>query len=350
MAILIKPKNIYEIDNDKVVGNQIDKVEYSQNNINVENYPIEVNNVICQDWLESGYISFFDTTFPKNASDKFIVENQYNLTAFDSNTGYAYTRSGANGYIKINNSNKNLYTNIKIQEQMNYIKSVDVDSPFVADGVISSSSRTAIFLGMVIDYSTFKTLVGNARDIKNTKNYYCIIKKDDNNFELCYDICTYFTITKGEGDFDNSYIKNYNINIYIDQIPTETENISNGTGANVYEMSTNEVIQNNTKINGVTVGENLSNHILSEYANGKETATLLCEIGEYYNENGELEISIKDTEKPMVFEIGQSVIPYVPSVNGEEPMSRYSNGDPKKFIITGIQFIEDGAVWQKLTL
>lgn len=99
-------------------------------------------------------------------------------------------------------------------------------------------------------------------------------------------------------------------------------------------------------------------NILNQYAKGKETATLLCDINEYYeyntskpNNKGELAISTKDITKKMTFEIGDVVVPMVMGSNGKDkPMSLKQDGTPKVFVVVGTNKIYDGAVWQELYL
>lgn len=97
--------------------------------------------------------------------------------------------------------------------------------------------------------------------------------------------------------------------------------------------------------------QHLAENVLNQYAKGKETATLLCDISDYYDESGNLVISTKNNSLPMTFKIGDIVIPYVYGADGQDyPMSKYQNGQPKQFRVCGAKKIYDGAVWQELTL
>ena len=93
---------------------------------------------------------------------------------------------------------------------------------------------------------------------------------------------------------------------------------------------------------------------LNAYKNGKETATILASIGEYYDNEGNLAISTKkqiNDNKKMVFDIGDEVIPQVRGADGvDHPMSLYSDLTPKVFRVCGTKIFYDGAVWQELTL
>ena len=87
-----------------------------------------------------------------------------------------------------------------------------------------------------------------------------------------------------------------------------------------------------------------------EYANGKETAKILCSIGEYADENDNLVISTK-TDSKMLFEHYDKVVPMVRNGDGIDlAMSYDKNGLAKVFDVVGVKVFFDGAVWQELTL
>lgn len=103
------------------------------------------------------------------------------------------------------------------------------------------------------------------------------------------------------------------------------------------------------EIININSSEYLANNILNQYANGKETATLLCDISDYYDESGEKVIDTKTTK--MSFRLHDEVIPYVFGADGKDkPMSKHQDGSAKVFEVVGSNIIYDGAVWQKLTL
>lgn len=90
---------------------------------------------------------------------------------------------------------------------------------------------------------------------------------------------------------------------------------------------------------------------LKEYTSGKETATILCSISDYYDEGGDKVISVDNNADKMVFDLYDIVIPMVYGANGfDKPLSKYKDGNPKKFKVLGTRIFYDGAVWQELTL
>lgn len=95
--------------------------------------------------------------------------------------------------------------------------------------------------------------------------------------------------------------------------------------------------------------DKLANDILQQYANGKETATLLCDISDYYDESGTKAIDSKGGK--MTFYLHDKVIPMVYGTDKKDhPMSKYKDGTPKVFEVIGSKVFYDGAVWQELTL
>ena len=128
-----------------------------------------------------------------------------------------------------------------------------------------------------------------------------------------------------------------------------------GMGKNPFSLNSNDFFQSGTRkalSSPTSIGEDISLDILSEYENGLETATLRCEVGDYFYDDGEKAISIDNDELPMTFDNGMTVIPMIRSPQGVDvPMSVYSSsGNAKKFRIVGISMIYDGAVWQQITI
>lgn len=147
--------------------------------------------------------------------------------------------------------------------------------------------------------------------------------------------------------------KSLEITIYGDTISIDLTDStkSYGSGGKPLTLSGNELLQDNTTTYRVPTTEYLANRVISEYANGKETATVLVSVSEYYDDNGNLVISTKKNDLPMTFRIGDLVIPMVYGADGvDRPMSRYKDGSPKVFRVVGRKPYFDGAVWQELSL
>lgn len=126
-----------------------------------------------------------------------------------------------------------------------------------------------------------------------------------------------------------------------------------------FEMAESSLLTTQTYIQNesskVQLAEWLVNRAYENYKEGIETATIRCSLVDYYNSDGALEISptnysADNADTRMMFSVGDIVIPYVATPNGDRPMSSNPDGTPKEFRVTGVTLISDGAVWQELQL
>lgn len=126
------------------------------------------------------------------------------------------------------------------------------------------------------------------------------------------------------------------------------------------ELPSNELVQAQN-LYGIKLGttdrrenyaEVFTQEILDNYKNGKETATLLCSIGKYYDLDGNLVIDAesKDGSIPPLLKKYNLVVPYVMTANGEKPLSEYANGDPKQFQIIGVNISYNGIARQEIII
>ncbi len=121
---------------------------------------------------------------------------------------------------------------------------------------------------------------------------------------------------------------------------------------------------NTNSISSMPLSEYIAIALIKEWEKGKETATITCSVGEYYNYTDSLDvlISTKIENKyidaitgyktiPMLFEVGDVVIPFILSPDGNEiPLSRYNDGYPKEYLITRIKHYYDGSCMQEMDL
>lgn len=122
----------------------------------------------------------------------------------------------------------------------------------------------------------------------------------------------------------------------------------------VHSVEGNELMQTSNYWfdSGTKAIEKMYGETQKEYALGKETATIRCSIGDYYDyKSGEKVISIDNSTSKMSFEIGDEVIPMVYGADGKDyPMSTYKNGSPKVFVVRGSKIFYDGAIFQEIFL
>ena len=137
----------------------------------------------------------------------------------------------------------------------------------------------------------------------------------------------------------------------------KTVYINGETAKKVHSVVGNELMQtsnyildeNGTKTNSL---DKMYGNTQKTYENGKETATLLCDVSDYFDfESGKKLIAIDNSTNKMLFKEYDRVIPMVYGADGKDrPMSVKKDGTPKEFTILGTKIIYDGAVWQELYL
>jgi hypothetical protein len=127
------------------------------------------------------------------------------------------------------------------------------------------------------------------------------------------------------------------------------------TSKKVYSVDGNELMQTTNYFRDTkqeNAIESMYGKTRKEYANGKETATILCSVNDYFDyDTKEKVIAIDNSTNKMSFTIGDEVIPMVYGTDGKDnPMSVYRSGKPKVFEVVGSNIYYDGAVWQELSL
>lgn len=144
------------------------------------------------------------------------------------------------------------------------------------------------------------------------------------------------------------------ITFYGDKLEADSKDITFEyaiNSANVLKLDDNEIMQTNSKIDGVDYKNYVKNSIMNVWGDGLETAELRCSVSDYSDYFTKVKTkSISDKNKEMLFKNGDVVIPMVATPTGDKPMSQYSDSLPKRFMVmsTGVSY--DGALWQKLIL
>ena len=118
----------------------------------------------------------------------------------------------------------------------------------------------------------------------------------------------------------------------------------------VFTLPSNEWVQESTEFMGDPLADTLSDRILGNYEKGKEVYLIKCSVGNYYDVDGNINISIDAAGLPMMFQKYQRVEPYIFTSKGEVPLSKDENGNPKVFEIIGTDFSYNGVPWQELTI
>lgn len=362
MAIVIKAKNIYgDIDNNKIVNNEIKTVNFSENNVTV------VSNTSVGNTGFSGYTSEECTYSRAPLTAEQLTARNTGLTLKERVDGQIYTYR-QNYYIAYFQANVPISSPIDLSQALSFDYNYTTGRGRKGGG---GDTKTGTITGNVAqyydNYAAFRKVgVG----LKNGEQGYApnfalgvlLDGTTSNNLSLAFGIVydyqhtyPYSSEYTGFTYIDDRYlVQSVSASIAGQQFQVTSAPVSIGTGAFAQSLSYNELYQTETKITigGTTekIGTFLANKIINKWTNGKETAKLLVEYGEYYDTDGNLVKSVESNDKSMIFKIGEVVRPYVNSVSGDTPMSKNIDGTPKDFLIIGVEPFYDGACWQRLTL
>ncbi len=333
MAIIIPSSSIYEIDNQKVLDNQISGVDVEETAFNLSTN-LEHKEIINLDY------SNITTEFYKNTNYKDISFGSQlflspNITAYYVKFYYDF------------NMNEKIFllNNLTVKtENLNSLGS-DNDYHRAVFQIYNPDNSGDIAFGIVNNKIEFDNLAEEAWGKIGLQ------RLDTNLFRLYLKIVYLGIVTTAFGGANVGDIaarsKERSISLYAnEQIQSK---VSYGTKSNL-SLQSNELIQTTTKNGTTKISEHLANNIIYSYKNGKETAVIRCSINDYYNEDNSIAKSITDTTKDMTFRMYDNVIPMIPSPNGDVPMSKHKDGTNKIFKVLGTKLINNGAVWQELTL
>lgn len=407
MAILIPSKHIYgDIENPKVRNNLIDKVEIKQKIIAPEN---KYDEIVYGEAFVNLVKTPNATDRDKDAGYGLLGGNSYSIAIADIEAiskrtdlevkipalkDNSFVETLKLGFDENGNSNIGL-------RLYGTVKKANISATFTVTGVgdndhtisnvvigTPSEEETSFTISPLIEYEKKSTAalnpvsakasitldnVNNFADIvqpnitvdeETGKEYYILnvrlitdleVKKLGLLATFLYSDNASETYNVTDGEYEHFSAEQVEITIYGNTIGISIKDgtITYGNGGNPYTINGSELVQNNPSF-----AQTMADTIIDEYIKGKETATIRCDIGEYYlyNENnpqveGEKAISASDKDLSMTFNEGDIVIPMIPSARGgDEPMSRYQDGKPKQFRVIGTSIMNDGAVWQKIYL
>ena len=401
MAIIIPSKNIYDINNNKIIENKIDKVEVNSVSIStIENTDV---NIYSNDLLVSQFIDYgVEVSNPEKEkfswanSQQDIVLDDFAYAYFDNEIKYISTtltipKLGINERIdKIEKVELSVY-GTKIVQNISASLTINYDYSRVNHtatlGAISYGARNekeGVFEFPETPESVFVLHIGNVTanvtGVENLSFYH--ITEDENNFYLYfYQMVSYISKKlTAKGSFDNNstshlkqangtytYYEPYKLSISVNgnkktiDIKDINQVYGNPNSQNLFSIESNELMQitnyHNKKVEG-TLADRVkvdllpynAENTLNKYAKGKETATILCSISDYYDQDGNKVIDITQQGK-MMFKEFDVVIPYIYNARGQDvPMSVRKDNTTKEFTIVSIEPFYDGAVWQRLYL
>lgn len=128
---------------------------------------------------------------------------------------------------------------------------------------------------------------------------------------------------------------------------------------NILKLPTNELVQGDNTygykadaVNAVNYSDKFVAEVFDRYKNGKETATLLCSVGKYYDLNGNLVVDAENEDSSIapLLKKYDIVVPYVMTSRGEAPLSTDASGNPKQFQIIGVNISYNGIPRQEIVI
>ena len=352
MAIIIPSKNIYQRENQKIIDNAIANV-YLQENV----YNVNIIQMFSMDNAIGSSTASQEKTFigdwgtgGEGKRIRFELEcvyDEYTFTGTSSDTI-------RNDEIKLlthittqgNESAENYYDYEYLAKQQTFVYEMeDIPLPIPAS---TDFSEIAEYVNEKIKDNIFYSLEILSGSVKASitisflKSVTVYLAEE---YLLNGEWYGYKRNTIGV----SPTITTLELSLYLNYSKVNSTARTIGKSGLSYQLNKNELFQKDTIYNEKPISGYIADQILTSYKNGKETATLICSISDYFDENGEKVISI-DTER-MSFRMYDKVLPMIYGVEGQDlPMSKMKNGEPKYFVVIGSKIYYDGAVWQELYL
>ena len=383
MAVIITASQIYEIvSNEKIIDNDVNGIETEENEFQNKGENEFYNQTDPTDGLSFNYdpLGGYPPSFPwivygeemttVESDGTNIYNNTYRIQLGELSIKQTLANKIKDGTLNISSTLKTIYRYESGETSNSWDINIDMDNfhLVVNDNLHDSWSgfKKIIFIEGTVPsgpYVTTNWTQGISDYLKeqfNTMGY--IFNYDFSKDEILlkiYFVNSIDVTVKRDNQNNPSYSSTNSFRIYNSSFSFkcsadsyEEEEIERKYGTAPYvSIESNELLQTNSTFNNTNLAQYIYEQLTSEWGEGKETATLKCSIGEYYNEDGTLAISTKQNDLPMLFDIGDLVIPYISVANGKtEPLSIKLDGTPKVFKVTQIRPYFDGAFWQEITL
>ena len=310
-VIFIPSKKIYDVSYDKVADNIITSVDLSYNNVTV-NY----GNILNREYTFNYW---------RRNSDNSAIEGVYNDV--EQTEGFELTATGTLNHGQVTATLRLPYNKLTKFD----LDPLGVEVIKLLSHKLKSVQRISVDEGVTF----YERTIFYTPTLKNV-----ISDGEKGIIELSFSQ----VISLAVGD-KTQYILSETISIVGDYITTEQTSKRIGNGEKTFAISANSLIQGtNTNL------EKFANDILANYGKGKETITIRCSIGEYYDDNGKLAISSKTANKMTFSHYDQVVVMKRNAWGTDSPISLNQDGSATIFEVIGVRKFYDGAVWQELTL
>lgn len=330
MAIVIPSKNIYDKNNPKVRDNVVDNVSVSQTVVLPDNqYDIPVYNETFRNFsitdiqgVNENFAFVNKNTRPGSTEN--VVVKFVSYIAFD-NCGKTQVSVkipivNNNSYIQsiLHGTNEQGNTNIKytlhgyknsgtVSGRMHYDYA---DNLFSMSNITPTQETSELQTFQIPKQETFfyegyYPLFDLSASVSSTVSFANLgtiltatPKIVGDNYEISFDFISKYRVVKIGHYFAAVGSSNYTVNgTYEEYIPQQIEitfygntigidlkdgTVKIGDGNKPYSLDGNELLQDSGKVNEKSITQHLGENVINQYQKGKETATLLCDISDYY--------------------------------------------------------------------
>ena len=194
----------------------------------------------------------------------------------------------------------------------------EIENQYIFDETTSESEILSTFVNS--DFT--QTLTYNTQDV------FVKLRITNDNLEF-YCIATAIIGTPATKNVDGSIDMIYTRTLsfyYVDMETTTNDKINENAK---YSLPDNELLAEQTKYNGTSIYDQISNSIVSEYEKGKFSVDLSCLYMKYVDSNGNVVYNGTDGKTISVGDIIQPY--YYNSENGDLPVATYEDGSAMCF-------------------
>ena len=333
MAIIIPSKNIYKTINPKVIDNVVDNVSVGTSKYGLEhipNQPIKEINVskgfsaiepTQVDYKEETILGYVTRTYA-NLFPRYLKEYKVEIPKLANNVLIEEIYQGVNAQGKPNIKYSVFYEYTETKYEGSYVYDGGISNPTVLstkttegegeipnpylnvlneiekEGTNIPSIGTNLVANIIIDLTNHTNL--SSLDISYNKE----TDKYEATVTVLSGLETFWAYQLGDNKafgIEKKYIPE-TVSIYfngaISTLKLSNDTTTYGGGNKPLSLSGNELLQDSATVGETPLTEHLANNVLNQYASGKETATILCSISDYYDENGN--IAISDSQKEVI--------------------------------------------------
>ena len=286
MSIVIPSSNIYDITNKKVLDNSVKSVSIVEN----------IYNSLDTEFIRKDILRVIDTTKTFNG-DWTLTDIAETYTRYEFEVEYCVN------HFNVSSTSPILYNTLSA--------SFDIATEGNTTDIVETVNVLYGDKDYTVDYipTSFPSKLPEVANVCNelirSKPRWSYIQYDDFVFRVSFyyinNIKVYIGTRKDYLGQQQSYTrqetsvnptlstKTFVINGEYSSSKTKSRTI--GSNGLEISLSGNELLQDKTIYNGVPIATYLAENIITEYENGKETAVLKCNIGDYYDTNDNLTIS-----------------------------------------------------------